>query len=350
MIQKLAEAPSGTAAGPTAPTLLDTLAIFFFSSFLLLLLLWIASTLVGAPLVTNVPAYLSQPLTSIWAWISSGAAGTAALVIRYLTDRKSVSPNYPKLIAKYLFVEMGALALLVILVSVVTILHPRQKQLDVKDASKGGDQFAAPLGGGAQTANSANSKAASSGGRGAKNLPESKPVSAQADTGQKESTTEGVFSLAEPGSTQQWAINYKVLGRYSLTGRHLKIEITGGSAKMAPAVASSASLEIVYLQLGMCGPDGNGYTPISPRARTPQDTVSLNATPVEKGVEYQFPKTSLAMELDRTVDPQNAWVCSFLWTQSGLLPANDEPIRTEVLGRTPFKPVAAPFNPNPSPH
>jgi|SRR5271167_4839393 len=75
------------------PTPLDVIFIVFTSITLLLLLLWIATTLGGQQMFNHVPPFLEDMVKSVWTKISMTGASLGALLLRRYID-KSPAPNY----------------------------------------------------------------------------------------------------------------------------------------------------------------------------------------------------------------------------------------------------------------
>lgn len=82
----------------TNPTPLDALFILSASVALLLLLLWIATSLLGLPLFTDLPQWLKDAVSEVWkkVLIGSGTAATAAatLALRNWLYKTRPAPNY----------------------------------------------------------------------------------------------------------------------------------------------------------------------------------------------------------------------------------------------------------------
>jgi hypothetical protein len=82
----------------TKPTPLDVLFILSAAVTLLLLLLWIMTSLLGLPLFTDLPPWLKDAVKEVWqkALVGSGTAGTAVatLALRNWIYKSRPAPNY----------------------------------------------------------------------------------------------------------------------------------------------------------------------------------------------------------------------------------------------------------------
>src|SRR5271163_1498433 len=110
----------------TNPTPLDALFILGASVTLLLLLLWIATSLVGHPLFTDLPQWIRDLLSEAWkrVLVGSGTAATAAatLALRNWLYKTRPTPNY------FVAIPVATAMLMVGLVAAEKIL-PSQEPL-----------------------------------------------------------------------------------------------------------------------------------------------------------------------------------------------------------------------------
>jgi len=81
--------------------LLDTVVVLFISSALVLFVLWLGATFAGKSILDKFPDWLSKGISSVWTWLTTGAAAGAALRYRLRQGAQSREklPNYPLAIA-----------------------------------------------------------------------------------------------------------------------------------------------------------------------------------------------------------------------------------------------------------
>lgn len=94
---------------PDSASPADVLFIFAASVFLLLLLMWMASSLKGRPLFADLPAWLKESVSGVWAKLASGLVGAGALAWRKYFYGTRARPNYLLWIPVTTFLLLGAL-------------------------------------------------------------------------------------------------------------------------------------------------------------------------------------------------------------------------------------------------
>lgn len=97
------------------PTPLDVLSIVFTSVTLLLLLLWVATSIAGQTMFNNVPMWLQTMIASVWAKVSVAGGSLGAFLLRRYFD-KSPTPNYLLWIPGFTMFLLLALVLVQIVV------------------------------------------------------------------------------------------------------------------------------------------------------------------------------------------------------------------------------------------
>lgn len=114
---------SGPQSGKSNPTPLDVLFILAASVVLLLLLLWMATSLAGHPLFTDLPPWLTSIVSELWTKVLVGSAGAGAAV---LALRKYLFQSRPPL--NYLiWIPATTAVLIVALFAVEKALPPQPK-------------------------------------------------------------------------------------------------------------------------------------------------------------------------------------------------------------------------------
>jgi len=82
--------------------LLDTLVVLFISSALVLFVLWLGATFAGMTILNTLPDWLSKGMSSVWTWLTTGAAGGGGALWRRFgggAEPRGALPNYPRAIA-----------------------------------------------------------------------------------------------------------------------------------------------------------------------------------------------------------------------------------------------------------
>ncbi len=77
--------------------LLDTVVVLFISSALVLFVLWLGATFADKSILDKLPDWLSKVSSSVWTWLTTGAAAAAALRqrLRLGAGSREKLPNYP---------------------------------------------------------------------------------------------------------------------------------------------------------------------------------------------------------------------------------------------------------------
>ena len=100
--------------------ILDSVVVVFISSALVLFVLWLGATVAGMPILDKLPDWLSKLVSSVWTWLTTGAAAGAALRYR-LRQTTGALPNYPLAIAG---TTMGIICLVLVMPLILRRVAP----------------------------------------------------------------------------------------------------------------------------------------------------------------------------------------------------------------------------------